>query len=285
MIFLHIGFPKTGTTFLQQNVFGSWPNIVYQNDLWLSYLVLQEPAKKYLVSNETLLGRPWNRDPRQPFGWLEERKLIIDGLARLFPQATILVSFRKHVGFIESLYAQYLHEGGTVTLDKFFRFDEPRGIIHPRELDFGRTIDMITARFGNRVFIFTLEQISGDLNRLLTAMGNLFGEDPPLLPSFSDLSRENKSVGRWQGKLLRFLNKVDRKTGTNIKPKGLITLTNACTEMLRIDPRSLCQDRLGKIFYQRIRLSPHLREEVDKYFTNDWRLVVEESERCLASFL
>jgi len=284
VLFIHIGLPKTGTTLLQENVFDSWPNIHYINDLWFPYLILQEPDKKYLISNETLSGRAWNRDPRQPFDWLKERELILDGLFRLFPQATILVSFRKHADFIESLYAQYLHEGGTLTLEDFFRIDDSQGVIRLHELEFARTIEMIESRFGDRFFVFTFTQLMKNTRSLLTAMGNLFGEPPPVT-SLSNLPPKNKSVGYWQSKLLRVLNEVDRKTGTNLKPTGLIALTNPYTKMLRIDPRSLCQDRLGRFYYRKIRLSDKCREEVDEFFAEDWEVVIEKSSSCLASFL
>ncbi len=284
MVFIHIGLPKTGTTLLQQKIFNIWPNLIYMNNLWLSYLVLQDPNKKYLISNETLSGRPWNRDPRQSFDWLKERELILDALFRLFPQGTILVGFRKHADFIESLYAQYLQEGGIYSLEEFFSFNDSGGVIRAYELNFTKTLEMIEFRFKNRYFVFTFNQLLEKTRILLTAMGNLFGEPlPPDLLNL-DLTPENLSVGYWQSKLLRFLNKIDKKPGTHFKPTGLLRLTNTYTKMLRIDPRSLCQDRLRKIFYRRIRLPQHYRTKIEQYFYQDWQDILKISEKCISSY-
>ncbi len=33
IVFLHVGAPKTGSTFLQKNVFPYWPNMKYKNEI------------------------------------------------------------------------------------------------------------------------------------------------------------------------------------------------------------------------------------------------------------
>lgn len=269
MIFFHIGLPKTGTTFLQQTAFGCWPNMTYCNDLWFPYLVLKERDTKYLVSNETLSGRPWNRDPSQQLDWHDELQRSLDGLKRLYPDAGVLISFRRHAGFIESLYAQYLHEGGTRSLDGFFSLDEKDSILGPQQLDYTKIIDMAVSRFGERVFVFTLDQIRDDLERLLAGMGDFFGETPPDMSAL-DLSHRNRSVGHYQAKLLRRLNQIDRKPGTQLKPHGRLALTNSWSKALGVDPRTLCQRRLSWISSRKLALAQDVRREVDTRFADDW---------------
>lgn len=278
MIYLHVGLPKTGTTFLQQMVFGCWPNLTYCNDLWFPYLVLQEQNKKYLVSNETLSGRPWNRDPQQGFSWHDETEQILDGLTRLYPDASILISFRRHASFVESLYAQYLHEGGTRPLEQFFSLDAGDSIISARDLNYTELVELAESRFGGRVFVFTLDQIREDLERLLADMGDFFGEAPPKIAAL-DLSYRNRSVGHYQAKVLRRLNGIDRKPGTRLKPHGRMRLTNAWTKALGIDPRSLCQNRLSWISSRKIELPQDVRENVDAFFSEDWRIIKNRAIR------
>ncbi|TFH10000.1 MAG: hypothetical protein E4H08_04580 [Candidatus Atribacteria bacterium] len=280
MIFLHIGLPKTGTTFLQQTAFACWPNITYENDLWLPYVVLQEEGKKYLISNETLTGRPWNRNSLQNLSWHQEMERILSGLNRLFPEASVMVSFRKHAGFIESLYAQYLHEGGTRRLEDFFTLEGDSSIICAQDLDYSKIVQSIASRFGERVFVFTLEQLRANLDCLLVGMGEFFGESPPDIGGL-DLSYRNRGVGHHQAKLLRLLNHLDRKPGTHLKPCGRMTLTNTWTRALRIDPRSLCQDRLAWISSRKLKLPDVLRVEVDRYFAEDWRHIEELASKHL----
>jgi hypothetical protein len=103
----------------------------------------------------------------------------------------------------------------------------------------------------------------------LAAIGEFFGEPPPDIDGV-DLSYRNRSVGEHQARLLCFLNRIDRKPGTHLKPSGRMTLTNPWTKALRIDPRSLCQDRLAWISSKKLSLPHALREEVDRRFTEDW---------------
>ena len=266
-IFVHIGAYKTGTSFLQKNIFSIWPNITYVNDLWFSYLALVEDKKKYIISNETLYGRPWARE--NSLTWTEERQLIIKALSRLFPDAQIILSLRKHSGFILSLYKQYLHEGGTSKLEEFYDIENDRGIIKREDVFFTDTIDLLRLLFRREPFVFTLEEITKDLKRLLKKLEGMFREEAPILSGNTTFAL-NRGVGFWQGKVLRILNIIDRKPGLFIKRGGLFKLTNQFTLKHRIDPRTVCQERLRSLSKREIRFDPYYKKLVDSYYAEDW---------------
>lgn len=276
-IFVHIGAYKTGTTLLQKKIFAFWPNMTYMNDLWLSYLVLVEDNRKYIISNETLYGRPWARN--SGLSWAAERQAIVKALSRLFPDAQILLSLRRHSGLILSLYKQYLHEGGTLKLEQFYDFKKDRGIIRKAQIFFMDTITLLQECFERRPFVFTLEEIAGDLPGLLKKLERLFGEEAPNISG--DIGAPvNRGVAYWQGKLLRVLNFIDKRPGLFNKRWGLLKLTNDFTLKHGIDPRTLCQKRLDSLSKRQIRFDAHYEKLVDSYYAEDW----EKTKKFIATY-
>lgn len=271
-IFIHIGAYKTGTTFLQERIFPFWPNMIYMNDLWLSYIVLIEKDKKYIISNETLFGRPWARNNN--LSWADERELIIKALSRLFPEAQILLSFRKHSHFILSLYKQYLHEGGVRKLEEFYDFFQNRGVIRKDDVIYTATINLVEESFKVKPFVFTLEEIRDNLYGLLQKFQKVFGEKPPTVETFGGRVL-NPGVNYWQGKLLRILNIIDKRSGSFKKHGGPLRLTNNSTLKYRIDPRSLCQKRLRGLSKRAITFDKHYEDLVNSYYAEDWRRTKE----------
>ena len=105
MLFFHVGMHKTGTTFLQQAVFPHWRGINYVPWPHLELLLRLDDNKINLVSREGLSGKNWAH--------YEERERSLQRLAELFPASRILISFRKHSGYIPGIRpgpptAQYL---------------------------------------------------------------------------------------------------------------------------------------------------------------------------------
>jgi hypothetical protein len=267
-----MGAPKTGTSLLQQHVFSKWPNMEYINTLWFPQLVLTNQSKKYLISNETLFGKAYSRDPSKEVDWYGERKLVIQGLSRLFPDAQILVSFRKHVDFILSVYKQFLHEGGAAKLSRWFDIDNNTGMVKKQELLYMRTIELLEESFGKKPFVFTLEEVKNDFQGLLQKFERLFGEKKPDI-DLNGITPLNVGVRYWQGKLLRLLNTIDKRPYTRFTPKGFLRLTTEFTTKHRIDPRHICQHRLKDFSKKPIRFEKLCERKIEEYYRSDWHAV------------
>lgn len=269
-IFIHIGAYKTGTTFLQTRIFPVWPNLVYRNDLWLPYLALVEKDKKYLLSNETLYGRPWARNNQ--LSWSQERKAALRALGRLFPHAQILVSVRGHSYFLLSLYKQYLHEGGVVELDDFFDISSDSGLIKKDDLMYMQTINWLRQYFKTDPFVFTFEEMRDNLAGLLKRFETLFKE---VMPGTASIERapKNQGVFHWQSRLLRLLNRIDRKPWSYIKTGGVLKLTNPFTLAHGLDPRTICQKRLKWVSNKPIQFNDDYKRRIDEFYEEDWKAI------------
>jgi len=100
-IVIHIGLHKTGTTFLQTQVFPKILNINYQTKVDLTTKV--EEGKINLFSDENLDGGSYRL-----FNTVEQRYTILENLHKLYPNAKIILCIRDKDQWLKSAYKQYV---------------------------------------------------------------------------------------------------------------------------------------------------------------------------------
>jgi hypothetical protein len=139
---LHIGYHKTGTTWLQRNVFpDEGMGFAYVGDpravlsaffvnpfdfraevAWRGFRPRIERAEERgllpVISHERLSG--------SPYAGGHDSRAVADRLAETFPDARILVAIREQKSMILSVYKQYLGFGGAASLEQFLK--APAGI-------------------------------------------------------------------------------------------------------------------------------------------------------------
>ncbi len=135
MLLLHIGYHRTGSTWIQRVFFPFHPslelaftheevykNLVRPNSFDFSPLdavdsffkrieAIQEAGKIPVISSEILCG--------SPFTGGRESKEIAGRLFEVFPGAKILIVIREQISMITSTYKQFVHGGGTGSLGQF----------------------------------------------------------------------------------------------------------------------------------------------------------------------
>jgi hypothetical protein len=259
-LFVHVGLHKTGTSFLQQNVFPKWRGLTYVPWDGLEHFLRLEEGKTYLLSREGLSGRFWARHA--------ERDLALQRLSAILPHARILVSFRRHDAYIVSMYKQYLQIGGALPFEGFFDLEGDRGLLRRDDFLFRRKVESIEKHFGHTPFVFLHEEIVRDLGGLLRDMERLFEARAPALEDIR-ISYPNRSVGYYPARLLIRLNRLNR---SEMNPAGRVRLDNRVTRMLRIDPRRLCQHWLS-FLPDRPMLGEERAREIREFFESDWEYV------------
>jgi len=134
---IHIGYHKTGTTWLQENVFKHLDDseLIYLFDrlqirddfikVSPQYFDIEATKIKYkpiiencqmrnlvpIISHERLSGYPSSG------GY--DSTLIADRLAAIFPEAKVLITIREQKSLILSWYAQYIVDGGSLNFESF----------------------------------------------------------------------------------------------------------------------------------------------------------------------
>ncbi len=264
MLYLHIGLHKTGTTFLQQEVFPHWRGLEYLPSDKLEYLTRMQPDRDYLLSREGLSGQNWMH--------ADERDACIERLAKMLPEARILISFRRHSGYIASSYNQYLQRGGVLTFNDYFRLDGT-GMMKPEDFLFERKLAAVHRLWPTPPCVMLHETIVKDLGQTLSTLQGFIGGVAPPADSIKR-SRHNRSVGHHPARLLRWANS---KARTRFNPEGRYNLYHWRLVKWGLDPRSICQYRLAFLPGPPL-LSEEQVSEIDEYYREDWRQIVDAAQ-------
>jgi hypothetical protein len=148
-IILHVGLHKTGTTYLQKRVFTQFDksSVVYNPEklrksirelygLKLKTELLskyQEIVKSEIIkidkeilflSHEIYSGTPWTN--------YDDIEIMTDFLSQAFPTAEIILVFREHADWLESLYRESAKDGNLVSMNRFLNYK--RGCFSSRSL-------------------------------------------------------------------------------------------------------------------------------------------------------
>lgn len=266
MLYLHIGLQKTGTTFLQKAVFPRWKGINYLPTDNLEKLLRIEDDEINLLSREGLSGKNWSSDT--------ERRRNISNLAKHFPQARIILSFRRHSDFILSSYKQYLQRGGFEDFEHYFDIQSNQGFMKREDFLYRTKLETVLGCFEEAPFVILYSQIIEGLPQLLSNMEAFIGGSAPKVEDIPR-KRYNKSVGYYPAILLRWLN---RHASSELNPDGRYPLYHWRLKRLGIDPRSVCQYRLG-FLPDKPMIPESIRREIDLYYTSDWDYIVRYAEQ------
>ena len=263
-VFIHIGLHKTGTTFLQKVVFPTLQDVHLVKPWARVRKVLLVPTDHtLLISNEALGGIPWNGT------WYKEFEENVEMIKNRFPEASILIGFRRHESLLLSLYKQYLQEGGATSIQKFIN-DK---IIDIENFHFGKRISYIEKRFDN-IFIYTQEEMINRFESFFSSLCHFFETEPTV---DEPLGRETCNVGlrgEMQSDVLIALNRIDRLLA---RLPVVPTLNNSIFRRFNITPRHICQHWLSGISSSPLRLPEGLRDKVRTRFEEDWSHV----QKCL----
>lgn len=181
-VVIHVGLHKTGTTWLQDNVFrpNAGKDFVYSEDRRIlrgnfvvsdvydysvertraDFAPLIEEAESrslpLVLGDEILAALPWNS---RFVRWMAARRM-----AEIFPGAMVLLSVREQDAVVASSYGHYVRGGGVASLEDFLARpagDEGRlwsPILQRDHFDYLKAIELYEEVFGEgRVIVSPLE--------------------------------------------------------------------------------------------------------------------------------
>jgi len=117
-VIFHIGFMKTGTSFLQGEVFPKLKEVNYIH--YLHQMLVKDFGNDYpvLLSDGKLGGRAhssrWVSTDNDCFS-------IASRIKEFFPEAKIILTVREHVSWLSSIYREYVRMGGCYRYERWYR--------------------------------------------------------------------------------------------------------------------------------------------------------------------
>jgi len=225
-IVIHVGLHKTGTTFLQRRVFPKMDVNFIEHPK--KFLLDLKQDKINVISEEELSGRPhyiYEKNMRYKFA---------DSLYSMFPNAKIIVGFRKTDSWLNSLWKQYVWRGGTKSKEEFV------SLFKGDYLNFEMYREYLEKRFP-AVHVYQFEELLKKPDETIKAMADFIGVP---MPEYQ-MAKDNVS---WSNDRIAVLRKLNYLVWTNEHP-GVIPLNvwRVFLELIRFRHRAwIVQDRVRK---------------------------------------
>jgi hypothetical protein len=185
-VLIHIGYPKAGSTFLQE-WFRGHPNIFYDTHFLQPYSntgVIPDktiPAlngrQHFVISEEQLVLWQGELDivglKFKPFDIKAQQQNTAEALKKNFPDAKVLIVTRGFESLLQSMYAQYISMGGILG---FAAYQEQMGEHLATFYDYNRVINLYRNTFGpERVIVLPFELLKEDAARFMQLLSDLSG--------------------------------------------------------------------------------------------------------------
>ena len=194
---IHIGFAKTGTTFLQQ-WFAAHPRLSFTVGGVAGFRSVYEISRTgwsagsdvlYRVTSSESLAAPhretgqslidYERDADVSMATLQAR--VCDTLATLFPSATVLVVTRGFRSMIVSSYSEYVRSGGSVPFEDLIaaalgQRDGLEALLRREPWHYDHVLDLYRAAFGpENVIAMPYELLRDDPDRFTRSLEDRLG--------------------------------------------------------------------------------------------------------------
>ncbi len=227
---IHIGYPKTGTKWLQKNYFPNTEGCFFLARPHVFSLIIKPDifefsathcrqeiermaqGKRVVLSEELLLG-----GLDIGFGVGEFMLLMVGRLKSVFRDAQIVITLRNQVDIASSVYGHYIKSGGTYSPKKFFGlsgrhrlFFKNHHLFSLKLFDYDRVVNLYREYFGpENILILFYEDFKANpesyINNLSAQTGlTPTSQMPHLLP-------ENVRLSSFSAGAMRCLNRFTAK--------------------------------------------------------------------------
>ncbi len=186
-IILHVGMHKTGTTFLQWNVFHfvdanylwhvfykSWIKDLLNIEKKVNYEKIKNKLSSILKKDKINIISEENIYTYQ-FSKKDDRFIILDRIKKVIPEAKIIIGTRKKQENLISWYVEYVAVGGVLDFQGFL--DKHMNL---QKLDYEPYIDKLIEYYGKEnVFIYTLDELRKNQDAVVKNLCKFMNVEPP----------------------------------------------------------------------------------------------------------
>ena len=215
---IHIGFPKTASTWLQENLFPLVRNMDVASTEEIFQWIIRPHAfhfdaekvrnyfltrykKPLIISQENLLGF-MNLGGHNGVMTKELGQRLHD----VFPEARIIIFTRNQTDLIASAYFNYVQNGGTYGINKFLFHQANKSLLFSfHYLEFDKLITYYHSLFGEEnVHVFPYEKLQSNPQKFIRSFIETF--DLEILQEAIDFSPKNKRYRAGLLRMVRLLN-------------------------------------------------------------------------------
>ncbi|WP_443478830.1 sulfotransferase [Novosphingobium aerophilum] len=177
---VHVGYPKTGSTYLQ-SWFSRHPDILFEpyhlggsaGPLRFAWQAVCGEAGKARVTSCEDLSVPAIRPEDWP-RMAQAQRAVCDHLHALFPSAHILIITRGWREVIRSAHSQLVAMGWHEQLETFLASPAAQSVI-PVVMDYDRLVSWYRELFGERVTVLPYELLRADPAAFLAVVEGILG--------------------------------------------------------------------------------------------------------------
>ena len=265
-IIFHIGFHKTGTTYLQEKVFPFALDTEFTRH-WESLSTITRSTSKsfWLHSDESISGNPWGSEI--PYNEAFYRN--IQGILNQFNNPKFIVGVRNLNTWTESLWRQYIHEGGILPPSEFFSGANP--IIPLESCMMADKISWLKSKA--ETLVISQEELRNNPNNVINRISDYTGITFDLDAINEQKEQKELNVGVRTTTQVNFLvtaNKIEQQLKA-IHPK--LILFYSLLKRFGITPRYIAQNMLGKFNSQKYLVDFRFNDTQKNQMETDWEEV------------
>lgn len=257
-IYLHIGLPRTATSYLQKNVFPFIPRINYINKfkpllLYVSgkdryqksvqdkMAVLKKTGRPVFISNESLIG--------------DASIYNVLRIQEMFPEATIILTLRNQYERILSYYMQMVKRGSATTLFSFDTYLSRFQGSLIRENSYYPIVKILHQLFHGRVYVLFFEEFQKNRSGFFQELANIFNLSETVSPDDNN-TIQNSSLDIFLLPFFRHLSFLPKITPLSyvkfiefMRVLDLMAQRTGRTKNRRHQYKQLVMERMGQHFY------------------------------------
>ena len=231
-LFLHVGMQRTGSTFLQYNVFPEINEInlvdfdIVNNETCGNKEVKQVMMNLDNADEDIISKKVTSRFNKNKINLISEENTYckmftktdrrfsqLEKLKEFFPDAKVIFGTRNKEDLLGSWYVKYVMKGGTLGLKDYLEQVE-----NIKKLDYEPYVEALYKKFGKaNVYVYNFEDLTKDTGSFVDDLCDFIGVDKP---EFKNVKR-NVSYSLNQVKLSLFFNHFFK---TPLNPKGIISI-------------------------------------------------------------
>ena len=227
-LLFHVGYHKTGTTWLQRRLFTErygyrqladhdeiFRTLVQPHGLWFDPQDMRRLVDRRMVdvaedivpvvSSEIMVGNPFHG------GWGSD--IFARRIREIAPEARILFTIRSQLKILPSLYMQYLSRGGTMSCEHFFSGIEVPGYyaFDAKHFHYHRLVALYQELFGaENVLVVTQEQLQDDVDGFVRGIAGFSGNEHSQVLQARDMGKQSPSYPEYAAPVLRRVNHIQR---------------------------------------------------------------------------